>query len=127
MVVVHKGQTSRKVTGGRYIAHRGKRKFEIGHPPTHTMIEKQQKLKKVRAKGGNKKTRVLIAEIANVFDPKTKKFTKAKIKTVKGNPADVHFVRRNIITKGAIIETELGSARVTSRPGQDGTINAILI
>lgn len=126
MVVVHKGQTSRKVTGGRYIAHRGKRKFEIGHPPTHTTIAKQR-LKKVRAKGGNRKVRILTAEIANVFDPKTKKFAKAKIKTVKGNPADIHFVRRNIITKGAIIETELGSARVTSRPGQDGTVNAILV
>jgi small subunit ribosomal protein S8e len=126
MVIVHKGQTNRKATGGRYIAHRGKRKFEIGHAPTHTSIAKQ-KLKKIRTKGGSEKVRVLTAEIANVFDPKTKKFTKAKIKTVKDNPADMHFVRRNIITKGAIIETELGNARVTSRPGQDGTVNAILI
>lgn len=126
MVIVHKGQTSRKVTGGRYIAHRGKRKFEVGHAPTHTSIAKQ-KLKKVRTKGGSEKIRVLMADVANVYDPKTKKFAKAKIKTVKDNPADMHYVRRNIITKGAIIETELGNARVTSRPGQDGTINAILI
>ena len=43
------------------------------------------------------------------------------------NPANRHFVRRNIMTKGTVIETEKGKARITSRPGQDGTINAVLI
>ncbi|MCD6558125.1 MAG: 30S ribosomal protein S8e, partial [Candidatus Aenigmarchaeota archaeon] len=37
------------------------------------------------------------------------------------------FVRRNIITKGAIIMTEDGRAVVTNRPGQEGVINAKLI
>ncbi|MEK6949175.1 MAG: 30S ribosomal protein S8e, partial [Nanoarchaeota archaeon] len=49
------------------------------------------------------------------------------IKTISGNPANRHFVRRNIMTKGAIIETEKGKARITSRPGQDGAVNAVLI
>jgi small subunit ribosomal protein S8e len=31
-----------------------------------------------------------------------------------------------VITKGAEIETNLGLARVTSRPGGDGVINAVL-
>lgn len=31
------------------------------------------------------------------------------------------------MNKGAIIETKIGKARITSRPGQSGTINAILI
>jgi small subunit ribosomal protein S8e len=43
------------------------------------------------------------------------------------NPANPHYVRRNIITKGAVIKTELGNAKVTSRPGQDGVVNAALI
>jgi small subunit ribosomal protein S8e len=43
------------------------------------------------------------------------------------NQANIHYVRRNIINKGAIIETNLGKARVTSRPGQTGTINAVLL
>ena len=34
---------------------------------------------------------------------------------------------RGIITKGALIETELGKAIVTSRPGQDGVVNALLV
>lgn len=66
-------------------------------------------------------------EWANVLDPKKKKAKRARILTVKGNPANPHFVTRNIITKGATIETELGTARVTSRPGQHGVINAVLV
>ncbi len=43
------------------------------------------------------------------------------------NAANRHYVRRDIITKGTIIQTKLGKARVTSRPAQDGTVNAVLI
>ena len=55
------------------------------------------------------------------------KIVKVKIKNVVDNPADKHLARRNIITKGTIIDTEKGKARVTSRPGQDGVINAVLV
>jgi len=43
------------------------------------------------------------------------------------NPADRNLARRGIVTKGAIIQTSLGKAVVTSRPGQDGVLNAVLI
>ena len=43
------------------------------------------------------------------------------------NKANPNYVRRNIITKGAIVETSAGKAKVTSRPGQDGVINGVLI
>jgi small subunit ribosomal protein S8e len=46
---------------------------------------------------------------------------------VKNNPANPFFARRNITTKGAVIETDIGDAIVTSRPGQDGIVNARLI
>ena len=39
----------------------------------------------------------------------------------------MNYVRQNIITKGAVIMTDAGKARVTSRPGQSGSINAVLI
>jgi small subunit ribosomal protein S8e len=32
-----------------------------------------------------------------------------------------------IVTKGCIVETELGKAKVTSRPSQHGIVNAILV
>ena len=57
----------------------------------------------------------------------TKKYSKLKILNIIDNKANRHFVRRNIITKGAIIKTEKGNARVNSRPGQEGSINAVLV
>jgi small subunit ribosomal protein S8e len=47
--------------------------------------------------------------------------------TVTENPANKNFVRRNILTKGAVVATDLGKAKITSRPGQDGEVNAILL
>ena len=120
------GIAKRSRTGRRIRYARGKRKFEIGRESHHTTIGVNS-LKKVRTKGNNRKTRVKTSNIAYVLDPKTKKTTKTEISTVKENPANIHYVRRNIITKGAIIETKLGKAKVTSRPGQSGTINAVLL
>ena len=77
--------------------------------------------------GNHRKVRLLAADTANLFDSKAKKYEQVKIKKVVENPADRHFVRRNIMTKGTVIETEKGKAKITSRPGQDGTVNAVLI
>jgi len=65
--------------------------------------------------------------VVNVVDTKKNKVLKTKVVQVIENPANPHYVRRNIITKGAIIETEIGNARVTSRPGQHGVLNAVLL
>jgi len=77
--------------------------------------------------GGMVKLKLAAADMINVADPKTGKVRRVKIITVKDNKANPHFVRRNIITKGAILETDIGMARVTSRPGQDGVANAVLL
>ena len=62
-----------------------------------------------------------------MLDPKKNTAKKVEILDVLDNTANRDFVRRKIITKGAVIETELGQARVTSRPGQHGVINAVLV
>lgn len=116
----------RTASGGRYTPYRKKRIFEMGRQPTHTKVA-EHKLYFVRTKGGNVKPRLASTTIANVTDPATKKASKATVKRVVDSPASWHFVRRNIITKGAIIETDKGNARVTSRPGQDGVVNAVLV
>ena len=126
MVIVQRGRKKRKVTGGLYKQFRGKRKFELGREATLTKIG-EEKIHRTKTKGGSSKTKVLVAKHANVLDPKTKKYAKTEIKSVIECPANRHFVRRNIIVKGTIIETALGKARVISRPGQDGTVNAVLI
>lgn len=73
------------------------------------------------------KVRVLSEKYACVTDLKTGKTEKAEILRVVRNPANVDYDRRGVITKGTIVETSLGLARVTSRPGQNGVINAVLI
>jgi SSU ribosomal protein S8E len=75
--------------------------------------------------GNEKKVRALSTNEAQISDGETT--TSATIQNVIENPANVNYIRRNIITKGAVIETNEGNARVTSRPGQTGQVNAVLI
>ncbi len=124
--VWHGDSHKRKPSGGRKHAHRKKRGYERGSFPTETTMG-ERKVKTVRRRGGNLKTRVFNEKHANVFDPATGKAGKTEILRVVRNSANVDYDRRGVITKGAVIETTLGVARVTSRPGQDGLINAILV
>lgn len=120
------GNSKRKFTGGRLISNRGKRKYELGREAGEPNVDTTRK-KQIRTRGGNTKIRLLRCDTAHVADPKTGKSKTAKIESVTDNSANLNYIRRNIITKGAIIKTELGEARVTSRPGQDGIVNAILV
>jgi small subunit ribosomal protein S8e len=120
------GTSKRVPSGGRRIRHRKKRRDEIGRETRPTTIGDDKRVK-ARVHGGNEKTRVVSVESANVTDPETGDTEPAEIDTVLENPANPHFVRRNFITKGAVIETSAGKARVTSRPGQHGNVNAVLV
>ena len=120
------GKSVRKYTGGRLIRQRGKKKYELGGEQANTHLGETIR-KTVKTLGGQLKVRLLRAQTAIVTDPATKTSKTVKIETVTGNPANIHYVRRNIVTKGSIIKTEIGSARVTNRPGQEGSINAVLI
>lgn len=81
----------------------------------------------VRVRGGGSKQILKSDRFANLYDPATGKVIRTEILGVRSNPANSDFERRGVITRGAIIETKHGDARVTSRPGSDGVINAILI
>jgi len=108
------------------IPARGKRKYEIGREQSDTTIA-AARVKKVEARGGNQKMRMLRGDLATVADPVTGRSKLVKIETVKDNKANLHYTRRSILTRGAVIKTEMGEARITSRPGQDGVINAVLL
>jgi len=102
-----------------------KRRFERGSFPAETLLG-EPKRKVSRRRGGNEKVRLLAVKHANVSDA-SGKTAKVEILRVVKNPANVDYDRRGVIAKGTIIETSLGTARVTSRPGQDGIVNAILV
>lgn len=126
IMAIFQGKSKRSPSGGRNVTHRGKKKFELGRDPTETRIGKK-KLRKIRTRGGNEKLRLALGNKINLVNPTDNKASKLEILNVVENQANPNYVRRNIITKGAIVETELGKAKVTSRPGQDGVINGVLI
>ena len=123
---IWQGRSRRKPTGGRLRPIRKKRRFEIAREAQLAVLG-PGKVKPYRVRGANPKLRILTADTINVYDPATKKCAPAKIVTVRENPANPNYVQRNVITKGAILETELGRVRVRSRPGQDGVLNGIRV
>ena len=120
-------RANRKLSGGRYTtSDRSKRKKELNRYPANTKISEAIKSKTIRACGGNVKRKLLSGNSVNVVDKKGKA-SKTTLTNVIENAANPHLVRRNILTKGAIIETKLGKARISNRPGQEGCINAVLV
>ncbi len=126
MSVWHGTLRKRKLSGGKKRAYRVKKKYEAGGYPAETILG-EPKRKTTRGMGGNTKVKVLSDKFASVTDPKTGKTQKTQITRVVRNGANVDYNRRGVITKGAEIETALGLAKVSSRPGNDGVINAVLI
>ncbi|MBI2135836.1 30S ribosomal protein S8e [Candidatus Woesearchaeota archaeon] len=113
MVISH-AKSLRKPSGGRFKIFRKKRQYETGSLPTFPRPG-VTKLNVLKTMGGNIKVKSLSVEFANVIDPKTKKAFKAKIQIVTDNPANRFFIRRNILTKGAIIQTDKGKAKYQRR------------
>lgn len=125
MVIVQK-RSLRKPSGARYKVAPTKRTHQQGSRPASTTVG-ARRVVATRTKGGEVKNRSLGAQTVNVMDPAKKKFVQAKIESVVENSANRHFVRRNILTKGAIVKTDLGTVRITSRPGQEGAINGVKV
>jgi small subunit ribosomal protein S8e len=77
-------------------------------------------------RGGSTAAGVVSVDVANVSDS-SGRTTRSKILRVKKSPANRDYERRGVITKGAVLETEAGDAVVTSRPTDDGVVNAVLV
>ena len=124
-MAISQGKSTRSPSGARRVANRGKRKSELGRESAETRLG-ERKLRKIRTRGGNEKQRLAQDNKINVIDADGKAQT-VEIYGVIENNANPNYVRRNITSKGAIVETEIGNAKVTSRPGQDGIINGVLL
>ncbi|MBD3387461.1 MAG: 30S ribosomal protein S8e [Candidatus Altiarchaeales archaeon] len=104
-----------------------KRKRHQGGKPVETRIGAARR-KNVKTRGGGVKEKLEYADKANVTVDG--KHVRCEVTGLKDNPANKDYTRRNVITKGAIIEVKTPSGevlevRVTSRPGQDGVLNAV--
>ncbi|MCY0849259.1 30S ribosomal protein S8e [Sulfuracidifex metallicus] len=123
----YQGNDFRKISGGMKGKARDKKKRELGSSPTYTVLSDEEVRIKERMMGGNTKVKLRYAIYANVVDPSTNTAKKVKVMGVISTPANKELARRRIIIKGSRINTEIGEALVTSSPGQDGVINAVLI
>jgi len=117
----------KKISGGKYIKNRKKKRYEL---PGQNIIARlseseKEKRKTKRVRGGNVKIAILQAKI--VYISQKGKTKKATIKNVAETPSNRFLARQNIITKGTIVETDMGKVRITNRPTQDGVLNGILI
>ena len=113
-----------KITGGRRHPLRSRRKYEIDRFPNEAIIGEQITITR-KVRGKNVKTAIKTIDSVNLaIDSKIKR---VKIIKVLENATNNDYQRRGIISKGAILETEEGKCRVVSRPGQHGTVNAILV
>ena len=114
-----------KITGGRRVPLRVRRKYETDRYPNEPINGAQVTITR-RVRGNNKKTALKSIDFINLAtgDAKVKK---VKIIKVLENATNNDYKRRGIITKGAILETAEGKCRVISKPGQNGIVNAILV
>lgn len=111
-------------SGGRRRKFRDKKRAHIGGIFASTKVAPADSKIKIRMRGGTTRKRIKKAASVNVITKTGAK--KAKILRVLSshNP---EYVRMNIITKGAVVETELGKVKVTNRVGQDGLVNGVLV
>ncbi|TFG00238.1 MAG: 30S ribosomal protein S8e [Promethearchaeota archaeon] len=119
-------RSRRKYTGKKYRRSRKKRKRELERHPIDTTIG-EKRIKRQRTMGGNEKLKLFSADHINVTDPTTNETKNVEILGFEENLASKDLNRRHVLTKGAVVETELGKVRITSRPGQQGILNGLLI
>ena len=113
-----------KITGGRRHVLRSRRKYEMDRFPNEALIGDQITITR-KVRGKNIKAAIKTIDSVNLaIDSKVKR---VKIIKVLENATNNDYQRRGVISKGAILETEEGKCRVVSRPGQHGTVNAILV
>ena len=123
------GISRRKPTGGRLKRpnrYRGKRRTEVASEEQLAYIGDVDTRKNYRKRAGSQTVRTLSVNKVNI-NSKDGNTIRATVKNVVGNDADPNFVRRNIVTKGAVLETDKGLVRVTSRPGMHGVVSGILL
>ena len=120
------GRSLRNPRGGRRVPNRDKRKYESGGVFAAPKLSDARVAELRRIRGGNYKVKLRYVDTANVIVDKGR-IVKAKIQKVVKTPDNRNYARLGYITKGAIISTEAGEAKVINRPSQDGVVNAILI
>ena len=123
-MAVWQDRSQTKKTGGKTRSYRKSRKSDLGDEFSEPGLGERRTITK-RTRGGNQKTVAKRSETINVA--KDGEVVAAEIQSVEDNPANPNYVRRSLLTKGTIVETSEGKAKITSRPGQEGAVNGKLV
>ena len=117
-------RSKRTETGGIKRLSWKKKRSERGSNPLETRVG-EAKLKKKRVRGGTVTDRLAKSDKAALFINGKGKVV--NVLQVVSNSANLHYARRNVMTKGAVIEIEDGGKKskavVTNRPSREGTVN----
>ncbi len=125
-VQIHsKSKTKNSGSGKAKSKNRDKRRSESGNYFVATKLGPENVHKLSRSRGGGRRVKLVYASAANLLTKEG--YKKVKITGVLESRDNRNFARLNIITKGAIIETEMGKAIVTNSPGREGSVNARLM
>jgi small subunit ribosomal protein S8e len=114
-----------KGTGGKRGRRTDKKLRFVGGAFTATKVGETEVRRLKHARGNVRKVKLKVAKFANVLTKDGMK--KVAVRTVLETQDNRHHARQNIITKGAVIDTEIGKVKVTNRVGQDGVVNGRLL
>jgi len=121
-MAVRHDRSDTKKSGGKTRSYRKSKKYDIGSEFSSPSLG-ETKTKTKDARGNTEKTVVRTENKVNLaVNGETQS---VEIESVLDNPANDNYVRRSLLTKGTVIQTSEGKARITSRPGQEGVINAV--
>ena len=119
-----RGSTTKGTGGKRGKAADKKLRF-VGGAFTATKVStKEQRIVK-RGRGNTAKIKLRTAKFVNVLTKEGMK--KVTLRTVLETPDNRHYARQNILTRGAVVDTEIGKVKITNRVGQDGVVNGKLL
>ena len=118
-------ESIRKITGGRRRPAAMKRRAEIGLAPADTHIGEDRR-RIIRTFGGNEKSRALRASVANVTN-RERRDEESQDHERRREQRKPELCPAEPAHEGRYLKTEIGRARIMSRPGQDGVINAVLL
>ncbi|MCL5100373.1 MAG: 30S ribosomal protein S8e [Candidatus Marsarchaeota archaeon] len=122
------GKSERKIGGNgkQKKKSRDKKRHEMGGFFVATRVTEAETnvSKSVRTRGAGRVNKLKYAAFANVLTKQG--YKKAKIKSILESKDNRNFARLKIMTKGSLIDTELGKAIITNRPGREGCVNAVL-
>ena len=95
----------KRLTGGVMSIHKKKRAFEKGRPMAATKIG-ENKIRKIRVRGGNTKLRALKLNVGNFNWQSEGVAFKSKIINVVYNASNNDYVRTNTLVKNTIVRID---------------------